>query len=310
MTRASRISAVSLVICVAMLATSVATLRRIDQLREGAAIQEVLYIPSADTVRRLSLGYSGLMADIYWTRVVQYFGGKHHERSMQYKLLKPLLDITTTLDPQLLVAYEFGSVFLAQQPPEGAGDPEAAAELVQKGIRENPGAWRLYYHLGFIYFQELKDPKRASEAFLKGSEVPGAMPWMKVMAAALAQNAGEAQVARYLWTNVLNDAQDPMLRSNAVKRLQALRVDEEVSVLQQYVDRFTESFGHRPASWQEMILQQFLRAVPTDPLGNPYQLVNGRVLVAKPDELPFITKGLPAGSEPSIFSPIPSKKEQ
>ncbi len=46
--------------------------------------------------------------------------------------------MTTTLDPKLLPAYEFGSVFLAQKPPEGAGDPAAAARLVEKGIRENP----------------------------------------------------------------------------------------------------------------------------------------------------------------------------
>ena len=27
----------------------------------------------------MSLGYDGLLADIYWTRAVQYFGGKHHD---------------------------------------------------------------------------------------------------------------------------------------------------------------------------------------------------------------------------------------
>ena len=29
----------------------------------------------------MSLGYDGLLADIYWTRAVQYFGSKHHEGS-------------------------------------------------------------------------------------------------------------------------------------------------------------------------------------------------------------------------------------
>ena len=123
----------------------------------------------------MSLGYSGLLADIYWTRVVQYFGTKHRANAKQYLILEPLLEMTTTLDPKLLPAYEFGSVFLAQKPPEGAGNPLAAARLVEKGIRENPQAWRLYYDLGYIYWLELKDPAEGSRrlrARLKDSGRP------------------------------------------------------------------------------------------------------------------------------------------
>ena len=65
----------------------------------------------------MSLGYDGLLADIYWTRAVQYFGSKHHEGSRNFDLLAPLLEITTTLDPHLLVAYEYGANFLAPKPP-------------------------------------------------------------------------------------------------------------------------------------------------------------------------------------------------
>ena len=105
------------------LCLSVLTLRKIEDLREHTILKEALYIPSAKVVKALSLGYTGLMADLYWTRVVQYFGGKHHQHAEEYKLLAPLLEITTTLDPHLLVAYEYGAIFLAQRPPEGAGDP-------------------------------------------------------------------------------------------------------------------------------------------------------------------------------------------
>ena len=243
------------------------------------------------------------MADLYWTRVVQYFGGKHYQRAEQYKLLAPLLDITTTLDPHLLVAYEFGSIFLAQQPPEGAGDPAAAAALVQKGIRENPEAWRLWYHLGYIYFDELHDSKAASEAFLQGSEVPGALPWMKVMAAALAQHAGEAETARYLWTQIYNSSADPDIRANAVKRLIALRVDQEVERLQAVAERYQRETRTVPESFLELVQAGYLPGLPVDPLGNPYLLAEGRVQVSRPDSLPFITKGLPPGQKSSIMAP-------
>src|SRR6266571_5169377 len=78
---------------------AVLLLRRIDGVRSGVTLQEVLYVPSPKILKRMSLGYSGLLADVYWTRAVQYFGGKHHDFARRYDLLWPLLNITTQLDP-------------------------------------------------------------------------------------------------------------------------------------------------------------------------------------------------------------------
>ena len=83
--------------------------------------QEALYLRSSNVLRRLSLGYTGLLADIYWTRAVQYFGEQHHSGTGDFRLLAPLLEVTTELDPRLLPAYQFGANFLAPQPPNGAG---------------------------------------------------------------------------------------------------------------------------------------------------------------------------------------------
>ncbi len=289
---------------VILLAVNVPVQQSVQRAREDQTLKEVLYLPSPQTVKRLSLGYDGLLADIYWTRVVQYFGGKHHIKSREYELLKPLLDITTTLDPHLVVAYEFGSTFLAQRPPEGAGDPMAAVRLTERGIANNPGAWRLYYHLGFIYWQELHDPRAASDAFLKGSQVKGALPWMSVMAAALAQSGGEQQKARFLWTNILRDTSDNLVRSNAIKRLRALDSDEAVEILQRYVDEYAKKSGHQAQSWNDLIEVGMMHGIPRDPMGNPYEIHAGHVEVKNPDDFPFITKGLPPGKEASVVPQI------
>src|ERR1041384_8882982 len=84
------------------LGASVLTLVQVDRMRTGASLQEVLYITSPKAVKRLSLGYEGLLADVYWTRAVQYFGNHHAMNSEEYDLLAPLLNITTTLHPQLM----------------------------------------------------------------------------------------------------------------------------------------------------------------------------------------------------------------
>jgi hypothetical protein len=289
----------------ALLAASAMLVRQIDRIRDDEPLQEVLYIPSPKVVKRMSLGYSGLLADIYWTRVVQYFGTKHKAKAKQYLILDPLLEMTTTLDPKLLPAYQFGSVFLAQKPPEGAGDPLAATRLVEKGIRENPQAWRLYYDLGYIYWIELKDAAKAADAFNRGSNIPGAQPWMRVMAAALAGHAGETETAIYMWTNILNSSEDADLKANAINRLRCLRVDSEVKILQDRVDEYTKTTGHLPSGWAELISAGVLRRVPVDPKNNPYQLLAGRVQVAQPDLFPFITRGLPPGSE---LGDLPTEK--
>ncbi len=287
-----------------LLATSLAgtslTVRRLDHLRIGATAEEALYVPSPKLLERMSLGYTGLLADIYWTRAVQYFGGHHHVRSKQYKLLEPLLDIATTLDPHLIVAYEFGATFLAQQPPEGAGDPDAAVRLVERGVRENPSAWRLYYNLGFIHYFERHDYAAAAAAFERGSRVPGALPWMKVMAAHMSQHAGDLQTARFLWSSLYETTESEDIRVNAAKHLRALQVDEEVSVLEKLVTGFHQRTGRWPANWAEMVAEGYLRGLPLDPTRRPYRLApGGRVLVRVPEDLPFITQGLPPGEEPS-----------
>ncbi len=285
------------------------TLRQIDRIRAGASLEEALYIPSPTVLRRLSLGYTGLLADIYWTRVVQYFGGKHHQQAQRYDLLQPLLDITTTLDPHLIAAYQFGSIFLAQQPPEGAGMPDAAVALVQRGIRENPDDWSLFYHLGFIHYIERQDYAAAAQAFERGSHLPGAHPWMKVLAAAMAQHGGDPETARFLWTKIYESSDDQFIRANAVKHMRAMRVDDEVAKLEALLGKYRQQTGRLPRTFLEMISAGWLRALPVDPLGRPYKLMpDGRVEVQSPDDLPFIHRGLPRGEQASLFAVPESKK--
>jgi hypothetical protein len=130
--------------------------------------------------------------------------------------------------------------------------------------------------------------------------------WMKVMAAALAQHADDHQTARFLWTNIYENSTDTLIKQNAVKRLAALRVDEDVTFLQSYIEKYKQQFGHFPANLQELQTAGWVRRLPMDPLGYPYQIHDGRVEVAHPDELPFITKGLPPGREASDIPKIPS----
>ena len=276
-------------------------------MRKGAALEEVLYISSPKVAKRLSLGYDGLLADLYWTRAVQYFGTKHHLGSRNYALLAPLLEITVALDPHLIVAYEFGANFLAPNPPYGAGIPEQSIQLVDYGMRHNPNEWKLYYNLGFIYYMELKDYPKAADAFARGSQVPGAHPSLRIMAAQMAQHAGELRMARMMWTTAYQSTQDRDIRANAVAHLRALQVDEDITNLEKLVSLYRERNGHWPSSFSELEATGMLRVLPLDPLGHAYKLeAHGKVEVRDPDQLPFIEKGTPPGYVPPTPKFLPS----
>jgi tetratricopeptide (TPR) repeat protein len=258
---------------------------------DQATLQEVLYLPSGKTVKRLSLGYSSLLADIYWTRAVQYFGSRHIRSAEHYELLDPLLQITTDLDPQLIVAYENGSIFLSQQIPEGAGQPDKAVALIEKGIRANPLYWRLYFNLGFIHYMDRHDYKAAQQAFEKGSEVPGALPWMKVMAARMAEKGNDPSTATYLWKTIFDTTTDNNIKDSAAKHLISLRADSDMDQLEQLTRAYYERLNTYPETWLDLVRAGLLRGIPMDPTGAPYKLrLDGTVQVEDPKQFPFLER--------------------
>ena len=245
--------------------------RNIDQAAGGyAPIADVLYMPSGQILRRMSLGHEGLLADIYWTRVVQYFGRHRLVRDTRYELLGPLLRIATSLDPHLVIAYRFGAIFLAEKVPGGAGRPDEALYLLRRGIVANPDYWRLWQDLGFIYYWDLKDYGSAARVFRAGSERPGAQIWMKVLAASVAAKGGEVQTSRLLWKEIYRNAENEQIRKSAQEHLLALDAREEIEKLNELLIVFRVREGREARSIEELVAAGLLAAVPRDPSGFPY----------------------------------------
>jgi tetratricopeptide (TPR) repeat protein len=292
MKRNHKVTAVAALLLAALFAGSVVALGKVETARgEEATLEEVLYVSSSKTLKRMSLGYSSLLADIYWTRAVQYFGSRVH-RSTRFDLVAPLLEITTDLDPHLIPAYQTGSIFLCQRVPVGAGQPDKAVALLEKGIRENPEYWRMYFTLGFVHYLDRHDYKAAQQAFEKGSEVPGALPWMKVMAARMAEQAEDIGTAIALWKAVYDTNPDKMVRDTALKHIVSLETDAQMEELERRVQAYREQTGTLPVRWSDLMRTGGLKGVPQDPAGNAYQLMpDGTVQVQDPSQFPFLGQG-------------------
>src|SRR5262249_32092678 len=153
-----------------------------------------------------------------------------------------------------------------------------AVQLAEFGVRHNPNDWRIYYDLGFIYYMDLQDSAKAADAFARGSKIPGAHPWLKLLAALMAEHAGEIQTAQLMWTTTYQTTNDPNVRWNAAAHLRALQVDQDVTALENLVSQYKTKIGHSPETFPDMAAAGMIRGIPVDPLGKPYKLTpNGRV---------------------------------
>jgi hypothetical protein len=251
-----------------------------------------LLLRSGPALKLMSLEYSPLLADIYWTRVIQYYGRKRAQQDADIELLWPLLDITTTLDPHLIIAYRFGYTFLSEPPPFGAGRSDLAEQLLQRGIRENPDQWRLYEDLGFLYYYNFKDYAKSSAAFLEGSKNPAALIWMKVMAAKVLEQGENRDTSAFLWQEIYNSAQNEEIRKNALTHLQLLRAQADCEQLDFLAAEYKKRTGHQPDSLRELINAGLLRGLPVDPLGIPYVFNTDGKAQLNPESALFKNSGL------------------
>jgi len=261
------------ILLVASLLLIVPVRRWIDhRLSLPGAPDDMLDVSSGLVLRRLSLGNEGLLADIYWTRVIQYFGRQRLARATGFPLLGPLLRITTDLDPQLLVAYRYGAIFLAERPPQGAGRPDQALRLLMKGIAANPQYWRFWQDVGFIYYWDLRDYQRAARAFDAGSRMPGALPWMETMAATVLARGGDLETSRQLWLEVYQHAGNGQIRKSAEDHLAALDAEIGIEKLNSLLARYRDREGHPAASFRELVALRYLATLPLDPTGVPFAI--------------------------------------
>ena len=285
MSHRSKTVALGLVVVIGMTCAALLA-RRIDTLRPPAdpnAIDESLYL-DGKTARRISLAFNGLAADWYWMRSLQYVGRKIINDNdvpidnlgvLNLKLLAPLLDTATTLDPQFLDPYEYAAIVLP------AIDVNEAIRITKKGIDANPDAWRLYQHLGYIYWQQ-RDYQAASETYGRGAQISGAPPWMEAMKAKMAADGGSRSTAREIYTRMYEQSTDEKVKDMARKRRLQLDSLDQRDVLKKLLAAYQARTGKCPKSWNE--IEPVFRALrlpvafsgaPLDPTGVPYVLKSG-----------------------------------
>jgi hypothetical protein len=276
----------------------------------SAVDRQVLYVTSPEVMRRAALSYDTVLADVYWIRALQHYGGERvkPDAERHYDLLYPLLDVVTTLDPRFSIGYRFGAIFLAEPHPGGAGRPDQAIALLKKGIAFNPAKWDYYHDIGFIYYWNLHDYQSAADWFGRGGNVPGAPFWLKSYAAVMLTRGGDRQASRVMWTQIGQNEESDWLRRMAQLRLAQLDALDQIDILTQRVAEFTRRTGQRARSWEQLAAAGAVGGLPLDPSGTPYTLdpQSGRVGVARDSDLwPLPTEPAAAPELKGDAPPVP-----
>ena len=247
---------------------------RVSASIRGPSIDpDLLFFSDPAAIRRMALGYDGLLADLYWMRAIQYYGRRDEaeKRPVRYGNLATLLDVTTTLDPRMTDVYRFGCVFLSEPDPMGAGQPEEALRLLDKGIAQVPDNWQLPYEKGFVCYWFLQDYRKAGEVWLGAARLRGAPGWMEGLAAMAMSRGGAVDTARALWMRQYQESARADIRDNARNHLFTLQVNEDEWTLEFLVRKFRERHGRFPKSLRELVDSGWLKSVPADPSGVPYE---------------------------------------
>lgn len=236
------------------------------------------------------LGMEGAVADWYWARSLQYVGAKLlHAResglpvdidnlnSLNPRLLYPMLENATELDKNFIGAYSYGAIVLP------AIDKEKAVEFVRKGIANNPNEWRLYQHLGYIYWK-LGQYEKAAEAYSQGAEIPGAFPFMRLMAASMKTEGGSRETARSIYQQMYDGSDEELVRITAVRRLKELDSLDEREALDKVLADFKEKNGRCANNFGEISAQILQVELPG---GRAFRVDKSRRLV-DPTDAPYI----------------------
>jgi hypothetical protein len=246
--------------------------------------QQLLHVRSPESLRRMALEFDALVADIYWIRALQHYGGERLAptgATRRYEQLYPLLDMTTSLDPYFGIAYRFGAIFLSEPYPGGPGRPDLAITLLRKGIAAQPTRWHYYHDIGFVHYWALQDPQGAAAWFRQAAAIPGAPNWLLTVAAAMLTETRDRTAARYVWQQILQTDKE-WLRKRAERGLLQLDALDQIDRLSTMVSSASRRAGE-PYSWPALVRGGALGGIPVDPSGTPYDIdpATGRVTVSK-----------------------------
>ena len=243
---------------------------RLGRAALAAPEREPVYLPKAEYLRPMALGWRNALADVLWFRTISYFGA-HYRSDHTYPWLAAMCDLVTDLDPRAEHVYRFAGVIL----PWEANQVDAGIAILKKGRREFPNDWMLHYHLGFHYYFFKNDIDTALASLRDAMALPGAHPSLARLAAVLAQNQYGPETTLVFLQELSDNVDSSEVRGVVREHMREAQLAADLERLQTAVNTYRQRTGTLPPSLPALVEAGLLPAVPRDPFDTVYELDPG-----------------------------------
>lgn len=216
----------------AFIATMVATHHGVKQSRDQfPRDQDVLYLPPAEHLGPMSLGYREALADLIWIRAVIFTGDRIG--ATNYTWIMEYLEAIYSLAPGFRRPYAWGGVsFIYSGENIDRAMVDRAIVLYRRGLEHFPEDHELLFAAGMLLTRDVQTIPGYSEAekeaamaegaaMIRKAAAFGAPPLVRELAATLVSEGGADQLAIQFLETQLLQAEDEKLRRLLRLKLEA-----------------------------------------------------------------------------------------
>jgi hypothetical protein len=238
--------------------------------REDPLGRQLLYLPSPEMLKLMSLGNPGLAADVLYLWSIQYYSlFQPHER---FLYLETIYDLITDLDPRYVDAYRIGALIMEMQ--TGGDELElkrAVRRLFDKGLRHLPNDWSLAESAAWDLFMRFRDREAALHYAEIASRHPDAPARIKRMVGVWRDKEGVWSVDDSIayWRAAVDNAVDDYDRKMCLSKLYDAVFSKDRQRLDPLLETHARSTGSC-ADWGDLIRAGLIDQVPLDFAGNAY----------------------------------------
>ncbi len=185
--------------------------------------EEVIFLPIKARYWKLFFPADpDLLSDLLWMKTTYYFG-KHALSDREYPYLFDLLDIITDISPEWRLPYFYGIVLL----PLEAGEVEGGLYLIDKGLRNIPDAWELWFYKGYYLWKFKNDYLGASRFLYKAGLIKGSPSYLIPLSATLAKKGGGEELAKRFLLEAMKNIKDSRQRRMILEKFRKITKKNE-----------------------------------------------------------------------------------
>ncbi len=255
-----------------LLAVAVTAEYRLESIpREDPLGRDLLYLPSPEMLKILSVGNPNLVADILYMWSIQYYSG--FQPSERFLYLETVYNLITDLDPRYFDAYRIGALIMQIQT---GGDQEqlkaTVRRLFDKGLRNLPESWELAEAAAWDMFMRFKDRKAALHYAEIAVQKPGAPARIRRMVGVWrdSESAWTVDDSIAYWRKAVEEAVDVRDHDVSLSKLYDAVVTKDRELLEPLLRAYAQQRGQCAEDWQELIRAGLLPQIPLDLFGNAY----------------------------------------